>query len=232
MEIIDRYMIVIFVEMGLILFCFAVANREREGIRLHSTGVMLLALCMGMVFSLTGVSPTSGFHTDIRWSEVSYVPLVGLSKMISESLLLVEQNQATVWQQVSYLGVNIGGNILMFMPIGFLLPLLWEKFQNPAETIKTGFAISLLIECSQLFLIRGSDVDDLLLNTAGCALGFVCYKRLAGKFPDICNKISLKQSELTGKGAEFMWKIPIFLPLPRDSSAGVYRQIPLSEVLT
>lgn len=212
MQIVDRDIVVIFIEMGLILFCFAMANREREGIGLHSAGVMALALCMGILFSLTGVSPISGFHTDIRWSEVSYVPLVGLSKMISDYLMLVEQNQATLWQALYYLGRNICGNILMFIPIGFLLPLLWEQFQNPVKTIRIGFAISFLVECSQLFLIRGTDVDDLLLNTSGCAIGYLCYTWFAARWPGICDTVALKQSETTGKHAQSLWKISILLP--------------------
>lgn len=71
--------------------------------------------------------------------------------------------------------INFIGNIVIFIPIGFLLPLLWRKFQNGFITVCFGFFISLAIEVLQLPQMRSSDVDDLWLNTLGTLLGYVVY---------------------------------------------------------
>ena len=76
--------------------------------------------------------------------------------------------------------INFVGNIVMFIPIGILLPLLWKKFDRAWRTIAIGFLLSLLIEILQLPQMRSSDVDDLWLNTLGVSIGYILYKN----FPD------------------------------------------------
>lgn len=71
--------------------------------------------------------------------------------------------------------INFMGNIFMFMPIGFLLPILWRKFEHVLWTVGAGFLLSLSIELLQLTQLRSSDVDDLWLNTLGTLIGFVCF---------------------------------------------------------
>lgn len=68
---------------------------------------------------------------------------------------------------------NVLLNIAMFMPLGFLLPLMWKKFRKWYVTIPVGFTTSLAIELLQLAISRGiCDVDDLFCNTLGAAMGY------------------------------------------------------------
>ena len=67
-------------------------------------------------------------------------------------------------------------NIILLMPFGFLLPMIWDDMRKPIPVILSGFAFSLLIEVSQILSSRGTDIDDLILNTLGAALGFSCYR--------------------------------------------------------
>lgn len=68
---------------------------------------------------------------------------------------------------------NVLLNIAMFMPLGFLLPLLSRIFRKWYVTIPAGALFSGLIELVQLIFMRGiCDVDDLLCNTLGCAIGY------------------------------------------------------------
>lgn len=67
-------------------------------------------------------------------------------------------------------------NILLFAPLGILTPLLWEKGRRACSVAGLGAAVSLLVELSQLLDNRSSDVDDLIVNTAGALLGFGGYK--------------------------------------------------------
>lgn len=77
---------------------------------------------------------------------------------------------------MNYFIINILGNIIMFMPIGFCVPLLWKTSNR--TTILVGFCSSLFIEVSQLFIARCTDVDDLILNTFGSALGLFLFRLL------------------------------------------------------
>ena len=67
---------------------------------------------------------------------------------------------------------NVGGNALLLATLGFLLPLFWRYFSSAKRTILFGFGLSLSIELIQLIAGGVTSVDDLILNTAGAALGF------------------------------------------------------------
>lgn len=67
-------------------------------------------------------------------------------------------------------------NIILFIPAGFLLPLLWEKYGRLGKTTAFGFLLSLLIECSQLFCLRTTDLNDLFTNTLGAVLGWLIWR--------------------------------------------------------
>lgn len=84
---------------------------------------------------------------------------------------------------INYFIINFLGNIIMFMPIGFFIPLLWEIPDK--KIIIVGLLFSLFIEVCQLFLNRGTDVDDLILNTLGTILGLLVYKFLYKKFKNL-----------------------------------------------
>ena len=72
--------------------------------------------------------------------------------------------------------VNFVGNIVMFVPWGFGLTLLWKKNQKIWIIALYSLGLTVLIETVQLFIGRSVDVDDLILNFAGSCLGAgVCH---------------------------------------------------------
>ncbi len=83
--------------------------------------------------------------------------------------------------------VNIIANVLMFSPIGFCLPLFWNKFQKWWKLLCIGVAFSAGIETVQLFIGRSVDVDDVALNVAGVMLGYLVFALLARFVPKIEN---------------------------------------------
>ena len=66
-------------------------------------------------------------------------------------------------------------NIIMFMPLGFLLPFIWSNYRRIKKVALTGLGMSLLIEIMQLFSLRATDIDDLAMNTIGTVLGYLCW---------------------------------------------------------
>lgn len=74
--------------------------------------------------------------------------------------------------------INNLGNILMFIPLGYCLPGLWQRQRNRRWFFLTVLGVLLCIETVQLVTMLGSwDVDDLLLNLLGAWLGFFLYRK-------------------------------------------------------
>ena len=68
--------------------------------------------------------------------------------------------------------MNIIGNIAMFIPVGIVWPICFRKLDTMKKTILAGAGFTLFIEVTQLFCLgRHTDVDDLILNTFGVAIG-------------------------------------------------------------
>lgn len=70
-------------------------------------------------------------------------------------------------------------NLLMLVPLGYLIPICFGWLRKWWRTLLAGFSVSLLIECSQLIFHRGwFDVDDIFLNSLGAWIGYGLYKKV------------------------------------------------------
>lgn len=71
---------------------------------------------------------------------------------------------------------NLFGNVIGFIPYGFILPVITHKCRNGLFIVASGFSLSLLVETVQLIAKVGCfDVDDLILNTLGVLLGYLSF---------------------------------------------------------
>lgn len=78
--------------------------------------------------------------------------------------------------QVYWMG-QIGGNILMLVPLGFFLPFLFKEFRSFKRTVSAGFLLSVFIEVTQFVTARGlCEFDDVFNNTLGTYIGYIIYK--------------------------------------------------------
>lgn len=69
--------------------------------------------------------------------------------------------------------INLAGNVVMFLPLGFFLPAIWKKQRNFFLCLLTAALIIVVIEAVQYATMLGScDVDDFLLNLPGAMLGY------------------------------------------------------------
>lgn len=72
--------------------------------------------------------------------------------------------------------LNLGGNIGLLVPIGFLAPLLYPKIGWPGIGL-LAFISGLSIELTQsIFRLGIFDVDDLLLNGLGVLAGYALFR--------------------------------------------------------
>ncbi len=74
------------------------------------------------------------------------------------------------------------GNLIAFLPLGVLAPVLSRRLRSFRRVIAAGLVVSLAIESSQLalsalygFAWKSFDVDDLLLNTVGAGVGYAIF---------------------------------------------------------
>ncbi|WP_138159499.1 VanZ family protein [Peptoniphilus catoniae] len=71
---------------------------------------------------------------------------------------------------------NIFGNILIFIPMGFMIPVLYKDMRDLKKILIFLSLISILIETVQFFVGRSVDIDDFILNVLGGSIGYLIYK--------------------------------------------------------
>ena len=83
-------------------------------------------------------------------------------------------------------------NIGIFLPMGFFPALLWRRWRW-WKSLAAGFLSSCAIEFVQFFIGRSTDIDDVILNTAGALAGFwlYCLGRLL--FPGFLSKFHCRE---------------------------------------
>ena len=93
--------------------------------------------------------------------------------------LFLKADNVALLRRLRYLE-GAGLNILLFVPFGYLLPLLWRRADRWWKVVLCGFVLSLLIELIQLVTHLGMfDLDDLMNNSLGAFLGWGCFFCLA-----------------------------------------------------
>ncbi len=75
-------------------------------------------------------------------------------------------------------------NMIMFVPFGFLLPVVFKFFGSLLKTTGFAFCFSFLIEVFQYFIGRSCDIDDLILNTLGAIIGYGIFLLFSKWFRD------------------------------------------------
>ena len=129
-------------------------------------------------------------------NHINLEPFAGIKKMINIALDLNHPRTFLI------VFINIVGNVLIFSPLGFAIPLLSKKFNKIWSVIILGFLLSLAIEFSQnLFVNRVFDVDDLFLNTLGTLIGYFFYLLLNRKQSNKEFFEDIRQSERAGGSA-------------------------------
>lgn len=73
-------------------------------------------------------------------------------------------------------GLNLGGNILLLVPVGFLLPFIWQNI-SWKKTLLISVVAGLLIEGMQvIFQVGIFDIDDVILNALGVMVGYWVFR--------------------------------------------------------
>jgi glycopeptide antibiotics resistance protein len=126
------------------------------------------------------------FPIDIIWGEVTkkFRPAVNVIPFV-DIITDFPRTQFSVAFKIKFLIKNLAGNLLLLLPIGIFLPILWMKVPSFWKTVIIGASTSLSIELLQLILAylgygrgRAADVDDLILNTLGVMIGYQIFDKI------------------------------------------------------
>jgi glycopeptide antibiotics resistance protein len=100
-------------------------------------------------------------------SQAQLVPLDTIRSMLAHGVVDSEFRQ-------------LAGNIVLFVPFGLALPLAVPRCRRVARTVAVGVLLSLAFELVQhVAPYHGFDIDDILLNGLGTAIGYLVYASLA-----------------------------------------------------
>lgn len=144
-------------------------------------------LMVGFIFCiyLIGVlTITLGIRTYDNGVVVNYIPLQSVFKLFSGAKIGYLRSGVpgaiSGLQWIDYASIsNIVLNILMFVPLGYLLPKVIKRANKRTKILLVGFFLSLMIETTQLLTHRGwFDVDDLIYNTIGAWIGFILHEKV------------------------------------------------------
>lgn len=140
----------------LLPFCLILRRLYGKHSCLSLTNLQLLfSFYISTVFSVAGVPGLKEMRPDFTHNLIPFHDLAA---------------DPTGWLNTSAL------NIILLIPFGFMLPLIWQEMRSFWKTALAGLILSALIETAQLFCLRLTDVDDLIMNTVGSAIGFLIYR--------------------------------------------------------
>ena len=128
--------------------CFLLLDRFRFRNPKRTAVYLILALYISAVWVLVGMPNACYLRFDLSLQLIPFLPMLSDLK-------------------------NTVLNVALFVPLGFLLPVLWKKYRNTAKALTFCFGVSLFIEVSQIFTYRATDVNDLIANSFGGFLGFL-----------------------------------------------------------
>lgn len=126
-----------------------------------------------------------------EWNPLRYYPTweetASQFAYLSNMLRPFEEITRALRRRSYWLLFMLLGNIIMFMPAGFFPALLWRRWRW-WKSLLAGFCTSVAIEFIQFFIGRSTDIDDVILNTAGALAGFWIFCLLRTIFPSFIEK--------------------------------------------
>ena len=136
--------------------CFLLRKRVPPAKQL---ACFLFSACVIIVLAATVITGASNAATADR--SLNLVPFRGLQ----ETWSMPEPKKIA----------QTAANVVMFVPLGFLLPVAFPKMRNLWKVTLTLVLLSFAIEFTQYFTGRSADIDDLMLNTLGGLLGCLFF---------------------------------------------------------
>jgi glycopeptide antibiotics resistance protein len=126
-------------------------------------------------------------------AQINYIPF---KQIIQDVETIVEYD-------INAVMIHLFGNLVMLIPLGFYIPIIWRKINNLLRATLFVLLCSLAIEGLQLLIsliigvvvYRSVDIDDVILNTMGGILGFGLLKASLPLLNNLFSGIGLGKSK-------------------------------------
>lgn len=155
---------------GVAMTVIIVAGRARgvSGPAIIARCALTSALAWILALTLFPIPVDAGvWQFSRRFGDVTLVPFRTIRTQLAFGLERSEARQLI-------------GNVALFVPLGILLPAAVRTCRRLWVTLVVAAGLSILIESLQALLPgHTTDVDDVILNTAGAALGFLAFRLIA-----------------------------------------------------
>lgn len=137
--------------------------KGRTAAKFHRVTIfILLILYLAYLTYLTFFSHLYG--RELTHRSVNYIPFATVIKYL------------TIVNSPAIITTNVLGNIVAFMPMGFLFPMASSKLLRFKRTFFAIFIATATIEVMQYVAGVGvSDIDDIILNLLGGVIGYGLY---------------------------------------------------------
>lgn len=151
----------VFIVPVLILYFLYLNKLGRKQSLLHIAAVFVFCYYLFGILTVTGI----GYTGKIKFRpNISLIPFFGMGSI--DTIL----------------------NVILFVPFGLFLPLLYKKYHHIKTVLLTGFLLSLSVELIQMFGWGSTDINDLITNTVGACLGYWVYYLLSKVLPNNLRK--------------------------------------------
>lgn len=135
---------------------YLLLTRKNKGIHRKIATIIFMVYIVA-IFTLVGIPSIDRIEPELR---LNIIPFIDIVQSPVTSLL----------------------NVLLFIPLGIFLPVLWkDKYNSIVKILLCGFLLSLSIEIMQIFTFRLTDINDLITNTVGTMIGYFLYSMLLKK---------------------------------------------------
>lgn len=175
----------VFIVPIIVLYYILLAKKERKQSLLHIFIVCIFCYYLFGILTVTGIGYTS---TISFRPKISLIPFVGMITGPIETIL----------------------NIVLFVPMGLFLPLLYKKYNKFKTVVITGILFSFSIELVQMFNWGASDINDVMTNTMGACLGYLIYSIISKILPDKLDR-QLKSKKVNAFIEVFLLSVCIFV---------------------
>lgn len=156
---IDCISSIVFVVPAVIILQYTIF-RQRSFYQFIS--ILIFTLYSIAVFSVVGIPTVDAFKVDFSFNLIPLIDIVNSPVEYIKNTIL---------------------NIILFIPLGFLVPAIWKNYRSIKTMFFMGLSVSISIEILQIFTFRLTDVDDLITNTTGTIIGYYISKKFSFKLP-------------------------------------------------
>lgn len=175
----SNFLILISIPLIIMFNIFYFKSRKRSNLKFftkHLVWKNLFMLYILMVVNVTMFPLFIGTQRTVDvFASINLIPFKETISSFNDLLSLF----STIFAIRIFL-INVLGNIILFMPLGFLLPIINQNFNNIKSIFKISLLSTISIESLQFITslfggTRATDIDDIILNVLGGLLGFLIF---------------------------------------------------------